>query len=347
MRIIIDAMSGDNAPFEIVKGALEASKEFDCDIVLSGNRRVICDIAAELGYSADSVEIIDTEEVITMEDEPNAVVRSKKNSSMTVGLRALKENGDAMVSAGNTGALHVGSSLVVRPIKGIRRPCIATVLPFSTPLLLADCGANVNVTPEYLESWAFMCSVYMKNLFGIDAPRVGLLNNGAEEHKGTEVMVETYKRLKASSEINFIGNVEGKEIPFGKCDILITDGFTGNVVLKYTEGFAKYFMKTLKKMYSKNTRSKMSFLAMKGQIMQIKKEMDASEYGGAPLLGLSKPVIKAHGSSDAKAVKNAVKQAIAFVETGVTEEIRQICKEKKAREDALKETAKEETQNEE
>lgn len=322
MRIIIDAMSGDNAPYEIVKGALEAAEEFDCDITLVGNKSVICDVADDLGYSTNKVDIIHTEEVITMEDEPNCVVRSKKESSMSVGLKTLKENADAMVSAGNTGALHVGSSLIVRPVKGIRRPCIATVLPFPSPLLLLDCGANVNVTPEYLESWAFMGSVYMKNLFNMDKPRVGLLNNGAEEHKGTETMVNTYKLLKNSEDINFIGNVEARDIPFGVCDVLVTDGFTGNIVLKYTEGFGKFFMKTLKGLYSKNTRSKMSFLAMKGQIMGIKKQFDASEYGGAPLLGLSKPVIKAHGSSDAKAIKNAVKQAIAFIETEVTDEIR-------------------------
>lgn len=328
MRIIIDAMSGDNAPFEIVKGAFEASKEYKCDIVLSGDRRVITDIATELGYSVDGVEIIDTDEVITMEDDPNAVVRGKKNSSMTLGLKALKENADAMVSAGNTGALHVGSALIVRPVKGIRRPCIATMLPFPSPVLLADCGANVTALPEYLQCWAFMGSVYMKNVMGIEKPRVGLLNNGAEEHKGTELETEAYKLLKKSPDINFIGNVEARDIPFGICDVLVTDGFTGNIVLKYTEGFGKFFMKMLKKMYSKNTRSKMSFLAMKGQIMKIKKDFDASEYGGAPLLGLSKPVIKAHGSSDAKAVKNAVRQAIAFVETGVTGEIRKKYREK-------------------
>ncbi len=321
MRIIIDAMSGDNAPYEIVKGALEASNIYDAEIVLSGNKEIIENVAHELGYSLDGIGIIDTDVVITMEDDPNCVVRSKKNSSMSLGLYELKNNADAFVTAGNTGAMFVGASLIVRAAKGIRRPCLATILPFPEPVLLLDCGANVNVLPEYLETWACMGSLYMKKIMKIDSPRVGLLNNGAEEHKGTPTMVETYQKLKASNEINFIGNIEARDIPFGACDVLVTDGFTGNIVLKYTEGFGKFFMKTLKKMYSKNTRSKMSFLAMKDQIMDLRRQFDAGEYGGAPLLGLTKPVIKAHGSSDAKDIKNAIRVAIAFAETGVVEEI--------------------------
>lgn len=321
MRIIIDAMSGDNAPYEIVKGALEASEIYDAQIVLSGNKEIIKSIADELGYSLNGIDVIDTDVVITMEDDPNCVVRNKKGSSMSQGLYELKNNADAFVTAGNTGAMFVGASLIIRPVKGIRRPCLATVLPFPEPLLLLDCGANVNVLPEYLETWACMGSLYMEKIMKIDSPRVGLLNNGAEEHKGTPTMVETYQRLKASKEINFIGNIEARDIPFGACDVLVTDGFTGNIVLKYTEGFGKFFMKTLKKMYSKNTRSKMSFLAMKDQIMDLRRQFDAGEYGGAPLLGLSKPVIKAHGSSDAKDIKNAIRVAIAFAQTGVVEEI--------------------------
>lgn len=323
-------MSGDNAPFEIVKGALESAEEFDADIVLVGNKNIIESVAKELGYKTDKIEIIHTEEVITMEDNPNSVVRDKKNSSMSVGLRELKKNADAFVSAGNTGALHVGSSLIVRPIKGIRRPCIATILPFPTPIMLVDSGANVNVMPEYLETWAFMGSVYMKKIFGYSKPRVGLVNNGTEDHKGREIEVETYKLLTENKSINFVGNVETKEIPFSPCDVLVTDGFTGNIILKYTEGFGKFFMKTMKNMFSKNARSKMSFLAMKSQVYELKQQFDASEYGGAPLLGLSKPVIKAHGSSDARAIKNAVKQAIAFSKTGVITEIANVMAKKKS-----------------
>lgn len=337
MKIIIDAMSGDNAPDEIVKGAVEAATVYpDVRIALSGDPSAINSVATKYGLSLSKIEIIEAESVITMDDDPNCVVKEKKDSSMAKGLYALKEDGDAFVSAGNTGALHVGSSLIIRSIKGIRRPCLAIILPFPEPVMLVDCGANVNAMPEYLETWADMASIYMKNLFGIKNPRVGLLNNGSEEHKGTELEIEAYQRFKASPTINFVGNIEGRDIPFGQCDILVTDGFTGNVVLKYTEGFGKFFMKTLKELYSKNSRSKLSFLAMKGQLLEIKREFDASEYGGAPLLGLSKAVIKAHGSADAKAIRNAVRQAINFTKTGVTSEIAEMTARKAAEKAAKK-----------
>ena len=331
MKIVIDVMSGDFAPLELIKGGVDAAKIFpDAEITLVGDKRTIERCAAEGGISLSRVEILHADGVITMEDDPNSVVKDKKNSSMAVGLQALKDGADAFVSAGNTGALIVGSTLLIRPVKGIRRPCIATLLPFPEPVMLVDCGANVTVIPEYLENFADMASIYMKNLFGLKKPRVGLLNIGVEDHKGTEVQIETYKRLKESASVNFVGNVESREIPFAPCDILVTDGFTGNIVLKYTEGFGKFFMKTLKEMYSKNSRSKLSFLAMKGQLLNVKRQFDASEYGGAPLLGLSKPVIKAHGSSDAKAITNAVRQAIYFSKTGVVSEIAEMAAEKKA-----------------
>ena len=334
MRIIIDAMSGDNAPDEIVKGAVEAAAAYvDSQIVLTGDRKIIERSASEQKLSLAKIEIIEASGVITMEDEPNSVVRENKDSSMTKGLLALRDNGDAFVSAGNTGALQVGSSLLIRSIKGIRRPCLAAILPFSSPVMLVDCGANINVMPEYLVSWAEMATVYMRNLFGIASPRVGLLNVGTEEQKGTKIEVETYRLLKESNDVNFIGNIEGRDIPFAPCDIIVTDGFNGNIVLKYTEGFGKFFMRTLKDLYSKNNRSKLSFLAMKNQIMDIKRQFDASEYGGAPLLGLSKPVIKAHGSSDAKALKNAVRQAITYTKTGVIDEISAMCAKKIAARD--------------
>ena len=331
MKILIDVMSGDYAPRELIKGGVDAATVFpDVGISLVGDRRIIESCAKEMTLSLKSVDIIHADEVITMDDDPGFVMKEKKNSSMAVGLEALKDDADALVSAGNTGALLVGSTHFIRPVKGIRRPCIATLLPFPEPVMLVDCGANVNVMPEYLESWADMASIYMKNLFAIKRPRVGLLNIGVEEHKGTQIQIETFERLKASSTVNFVGNVESREIPFAPCDILVTDGFTGNIVLKYTEGFGKFFMKTLKEMYSKNSRSKISFLAMKGQLLDIKRQFDASEYGGAPLLGLSKPVIKAHGSSDAKAITNAVRQAINFSKTGVVDEIAQMAQDKSA-----------------
>ena len=321
MNIILDAMSGDKAPLEIIKGAAMALKQYDVQLTLVGNREIITRIAAEQGLSLDGVRIEHTEAIITMEDDPISVVRAKKNSSMAVGLRMLKEEGDAFVSAGNTGALHAGSSLIVRPIKGIQRAAIATVLPLAKPMLMLDSGANTNVTAEYMLQWAVMGSIYMKNIFGIDSPAVGLLNNGAESHKGTPVVAEVHKIMAESREIRFVGNVEGNQVVSSPCDVLVADGFTGNITLKLLEGMGKFFMGSLKGMYTKNALTKMSFLVMKDQLRAFKKQFDASEHGGAPLLGLRKPVIKAHGSSDAAAICNAVRQAMTFVRTGVIDEI--------------------------
>lgn len=321
MNIILDAMSGDKAPAEIIKGAVMARSRLNVDLTLVGQKDVILHCARENGLSLDGIRIEHAEGVITMEDDPISVVRAKRNSSMAMGLRMLKEDGDAFVSAGNTGALHAGSSLIIRPIKGIHRPAIATVLPLSRPMLLLDSGANTNVTPEYLVQWAVMGSIYMKNIFGIKQPTVGLLNNGAEEHKGTPVVAQTYKLLKESDDILFVGNVEGNQIMSSVCDVLVTDGFTGNITLKMLEGMGKFFMGTLKGMYNKNLLTQLSAAAVKDQLRGLKKQFDASEHGGAPLLGLSKPVIKAHGSSDAQAICNAVRQAVSFVKTGVIGEI--------------------------
>ena len=321
MNIILDAMSGDKAPAEIIKGAVMAKSRLKVDLTLVGQKEVILHFARENRLSLDGIRIEHAEGVITMEDDPISVVRAKRNSSMAMGFRLLKEEGDAFVSAGNTGALHAGSSLIIRPIKGIHRPAIATVLPLSRPMLLLDSGANTNVTPEYLVQWAVMGSIYMKNIFGIKQPTVGLLNNGAEEHKGTPVVAQTYKLLKESDDILFVGNVEGNQIMSSVCDVLVTDGFTGNITLKMLEGMGKFFMGTLKGMYNKNLLTQLSAAAVKDQLRGLKKQFDASEHGGAPLLGLSKPVIKAHGSSDAQAICNAVRQAVSFVKTGVIGEI--------------------------
>ena len=321
MEIIIDAMGGDNAPSEIVRGAVEASKESTSKMVLVGNRLRIEQVLHAAGADSRLFEIVHTDQVITMEDDPMSVVRGKKNSSMAVGLRLLKERGDAFVSAGNTGALHAGSSLMVRTMKGVQRSGIATVLPFERPILMMDSGANINVTADYFVQWAIMGSVYMKNVMGVADPEVGLLNNGAEEHKGTQVQIDAYKKLSEFEGIRFHGNVEGKELPFGPCDVLVTDGFTGNVTLKLVEGMSKFMFSLLKDMYTKNALTKLSFLAMKDSLRQVKHTFDASEYGGAPLLGLQKPVIKAHGSSDAKCIRSAIRQAEAYVTTGVTAQI--------------------------
>ena len=327
MDIIIDAMGGDNAPKEIVEGAVLASQKYKSKLILVGNQPVIEKHLRECGADTRALEIVHTEGVITMEDDPLSVVRAKKESSMGVGLRMLKESGDAFVSAGNTGALHAGSSLIIRPIKGVQRSGIATILPFERPVLMMDCGANVNVTADYLVQWALMGSIYMKNVHGVETPEVGLLNNGTEEHKGTQIQIDAYQKLKASEFIKFAGNIEGKEVPNAPCDVLVTDGFTGNVTLKLVEGMAKFLFGTLKDMFTQNMMTKMSYLMMKDQLRQLKHQFDAAEYGGAPLLGLQKPVIKAHGSSDARAVCNAVRQAEAFVKTGVIGQIADIMQE--------------------
>lgn len=322
MRVIIDVMSGDNAPAELVLGAVQAAEEYKVDIAVIGNQPVIEQIAREKNISLDKIAIVHTDVVINMEDPALSVVREKSGSSMSTGLKMLANGeGDAFVSAGNTGALLAGATLIVRRIKGIQRAAIATVLPFSSPVLLIDAGANLQLSEDNFEQFAVMGSIYMEKLYGIKNPRVGLLNNGTENTKGTPLLVETNKRLSATPSVNFVGNVEGKEIPFDTCDVLVTDGFTGNVVLKLIEGMGRFMFTTLKGLFKQNALTALSSLIMKDQLMRLKREFDASEHGGAPLLGISKPVIKAHGSSDAKAVKNAVRQAMNFISNGVMYDI--------------------------
>ena len=322
MRIIVDAMGGDKAPLEIVKGVYDASLEYSASFILVGDKEKIEEIADENGYDIRRFEIVDAKNVITMEDDPLCVVRSKSDSSMSVALRMLADgNGDVMISAGNSGALFTGASLIVRKIKGVKRAAIASVIPLSNPMLLLDSGANLTVTDDCLEQFAVMGGAYMKNYFGIKEPRVGLLNNGSEECKGTELQRNAYQRLKAAENINFIGNVEANQIAFNACDVLVTDGFNGNILLKCSEGMGKLMINELKNLFLASNVSKLSALMVKKGIRELKHHYDPSEYGGAPILGISKPVIKSHGSSDAKAIKNAVRQAISVVDTGVTFDI--------------------------
>ncbi|MBQ8175318.1 MAG: phosphate acyltransferase PlsX [Clostridia bacterium] len=337
MKIIIDVMSGDNAPLELLKGAVMAAEEYRVPIAVVGDRTIIEETAKEHDVSLEKIEVIHADSVINMEDKPLSVIREKSDSSMSVGLRLLESGeGDAFVSAGNTGALLAGATLLVRRIKGIRRAAIATVLPFPRPILLMDSGANLTVTPDDLEQFAYMGAFYMEKLHGLKKARVGLINNGTEHNKGLPLQVETYARLSENTDLDFVGNVEGKEIPFSPCDVLLADGFTGNIVLKYTEGMGKFMLKTLKELFTKNSATKLAALAMKNQLTELKHQFDASEYGGAPLLGISKPVIKAHGSSDAKALKNAVVQAIAFIQTGMNYDIAVVAAELEAKNAAKK-----------
>lgn len=319
MKLILDAMGGDNAPLEILKGAAQAVAEYDdIELILTGRENELRDICEKENISLERISFIDAPEVVTMEDPAQSVVMSKKNSSMGVGLKTLAAGGgDAFISAGNTGALMTGATLLVRCVKGVKRAAIATILPMEKPVLMIDSGSNVTVTPEYLFQFGILGSVYMEQLFGVERPRVGLLNNGTEEHKGTPTMVEAHKLLKNCDGINFIGNVEAKTIPFGECDVLVTDGFTGNIVLKTIEGLAKFMMKKLKFIFMKNAINKVAALMIKKEIGGLKKSFDSGEYGGAPFLGISKPVFKAHGSSDAKAVKNAIRQAREYISKGV------------------------------
>lgn len=320
MKILVDAMSGDHAPLEILKGASLAAKEYkEHSILLVGDQNVISHIAVTNEIDIAGIEIIHADAVISMEDSPISVVRDKKNSSMSVGLRSLaKGEVDAFVSAGNTGALITGATIIVKRILGINRPAIATVIPLSNPILLMDSGANLTVTSDNLCQFAFMGAKYIEKIYELDRPRVGLLNNGAEYNKGTALHIESYQLLSESG-LNFVGNVEGKEIPFDVCDVIVADGYTGNIFLKTVEGMGKFLLKTLKEVLMTNLATKLSALTM--DTKELKQRFDASEHGGAPLLGISKPVIKAHGSSDANAIKNAVRQAIYFIESGVNEDI--------------------------
>lgn len=320
MRIILDVMGGDKPPEEFVEGAVSAVKEFGCNITLVGDEALIMQAFIDKNLSMDNIDIVDAPEFITMEDSAMSVVREKNMSSMNTGLKLLANcEGDAFVSAGNTGALLAGATFIVRRIRGLRA-AIAATLPLEKPTLLLDSGANTTVTAENLVQFARMGSIYVERLMGIKNPRVGLLNNGTEPTKGTQLQQEAYALLK-ESDLNFIGNIEGKDIPFAKCEIVVTDGFTGNVVLKLSEGFGSFMMAQLKEIFKKSPVSYASAFMIKGSLKAIKKRFDASEYGGAPLLGISKPVIKAHGSSDANAVKNAIKQAIYYVNTGIILEI--------------------------
>lgn len=321
-------MSGDNAPLAQIEGAVNAADEYrEVNIALVGDRSVILEKALELGIDLekDNISIVQSGSVITMEDSALSVVRDKRDSSMAVGLKMLSEgNGDAFISSGNTGALHAGSTLIVRRIKGIRKSAIATILPYANPTLMIDSGANVEIDADTYVQFAEMGSIYIRKTFGIESPRVGLLNIGAERTKGTKLLQEVYTLLENDSKINFIGNVEGKKLPLGACDVLVCDGFTGNIVLKLTEGCGSYFVEKLKNVYTANPIAKASGLAVKKGLKNMKKDFDASEYGGAPLLGLSKPVIKAHGGSDSKAIFNAVRQAISCVSSRVTYSIAEL-----------------------
>ncbi len=326
VRIIVDAMGGDNAPGEIVKGAVLALRELPVDITLVGKEDIIRKLLREEGCGEDGMTVVNATEEVLMEDNPSSVLREKKDSSMGVALRLLSEDkGDALVSAGSTGALLTGGTLFVKRIRGIRRAALAPVIPTKGGgALLIDCGANVECTPEYLLQFAFMGYFYAKRHMGIENPRVGLVNIGTEETKGTPLYRETYALLKKAKEegtINFVGNIEGRDIVEGGADVILCDGFTGNVVLKTIEGVGMFFVGEMKKIFKQSFKTKIAALLVKSGLYGFKKMLDYRETGGAPLLGLAKPVIKAHGSSDAYSFESAIKQAAIYVNSDIIRDI--------------------------
>lgn len=315
-------MGSDLGPAELLRGVVSASTRFDADLVAVGRREELERIARENGIDVSRISLLDAPDVITMEDKPMAVIREKNHSSMANGLRALAHGeADAFVSAGNTGALITGGTMIVRRVRGVSRAAIGTMFPFDVPVLLLDSGANLDVTPAHLEQFAFIGSLYMREMFGIDSPRVGLLNNGTEETKGNQLQIDAYQRLKEMQGVNFVGNVEAKAIPFGVCDVLVTDGFTGNLFLKTVEGMAKYLSRNLRGMFHTNALTKLSGLLIKKRFADFKEAFSATKHGGSPILGLRAPVIKAHGSSNARAIESAVGQAIRFAKGSFNGEI--------------------------
>ena len=334
MKILLDAMGGDNAPDAAIKGAVRASKEIKSEIVLIGNEEIINKKIKEF-YGKDSISEISerlsikhTTEEIVMEDIPTVAIKHKKDSSMVVGFRMLKEDeGDVFISAGNSGALLTGATLLVGRIKGIDRPAIAPMLPaYKKSFMLMDAGANTNCKPLNLIQFAQMSTIYLKNTFGIENPKIGLLNIGTEETKGNDLIKETYNLLKENSEeygINFVGNVEGRDCFSGEIDAVITDGFTGNVFLKTTEGLGKLVKRNLTESLKRNFWTMLCSIPCLPAIKRFAKTMDYKEYGGALFLGVKKPVVKAHGSSDEYLFYFTLKQAENFVKSGAVDKMKE------------------------
>ena len=319
-HIVVDAMGGDNAPQSVVEGVLKAVKDFNIKVTLVGNEELI---KVCLGENKDyRIDIVNSADVITNDDDPALAIRRKKDSSIVVGMNLLADGkGDAFVSAGSTGAVVSGATLIIKRIKGVRRVAIGTVFPTpQKPTLMLDCGANADCTADFLQQFAIMGNAYMKAVYGIDNPTVGLLNNGAEEHKGSAVYKEAHQLLK-NMDINFIGNIEGRDVLNSVADVVVADGFAGNIFLKTTEGTAGFFTKKLKGLFMKNLITKLCALVLKNGIKEMKASFDYTEHGGAPILGSQKVVIKAHGSSNGKAFYNAIRQAKNFYENGVIESI--------------------------
>ncbi|WP_313568591.1 phosphate acyltransferase PlsX [Acetoanaerobium noterae] len=317
MKIALDVMGGDNAPKSNIDGAIEAIKELNIEIILLGDSAQIQEIMPKDEALSSKMTVVHCDETITFDEKPVKAVRTKKKSSIVVGLNMLKNNEvDAFVSAGSTGAILAGGLFVVGRIKGIDRPALTGVFPNENGgSLIMDIGANADCKPKNLDEFAMMGSIYAQNILGRKNPKVALVNIGSEEGKGNELYKTAFELMKANAYYNFVGNIEAREIPTSKVDVIVCDGFTGNIIIKLTEGIASRFFDMLKKVMFENIKTKFAALMLKKSLYNMKKELDADEQGGVPLLGIDGIIIKAHGSSKAKAIKNAIKQAIKFHES--------------------------------
>jgi glycerol-3-phosphate acyltransferase PlsX len=338
MKIVVDGFGGDNAPDAVIQGALAASREYGVQVIITGDEKILQSRIKALKLTMDNsqLSIVNSRGVIQVEDDPLTIRSTNSATSMGVAFDLVKRGqADAVVSAGSTAALMVGGSMIIGRIKGVKRPALSPVMPAIAPdgrpdspfhYLLLDGGSNLECRPEMILQFGVMGSIYTAKIMGVDNPRVGLLNIGTEEEKGRELEREAYGLLKSACEagvINFIGNVEAREVPLGACDVVVTDGFTGNIYLKAVEGMGAYMKHSLRGLFGKNASTKIGYLFAKSGVIDIRKKTDYREVGGAPLLGTAKPVIKAHGSSDAKAFKNAIRQAAEFIKSKAIDEIEQ------------------------
>lgn len=319
ITVAVDIMGGDKPASELASGALLAANEFKSEglsLIIVGTREAL----DALPVLPENVSTHEAQCVVEMTDDPAVVMKEKNESSLAEACKLCRAGyADAAVSAGNTGALFTAASLIIRRVKGIRRAALGSIIPLEKPFVLLDCGANLDATPEILQLYARMGSIYAENVLGISNPRVALLNNGTEPHKGTPLYSETYALLKTDDTINFVGNCEGKSVPFGECDVLVCDGFTGNITLKLIEGMGKFMSKEIKGIFKAGPVSMLGGALTLNQTKKLKKRLDPAEYGGAPFLGLAKPVVKAHGSSDAYSFRSAIKQVMLYCNGGTIE----------------------------
>ena len=325
MRIVIDGMGGDNAPKSNVEGVVNAIKEYNVDLIITGDKKLLEEEFSKYEFDRSKLEIVNTTEIIENEDKPVKAIRSKKDSSMVVALNLVKEGrADAVISAGNTGALLAGGLFIVGRIKGIDRPCLCPAIPNVKRgmTIIADGGANADCKPKNLVEFAAMSDIYARKVLGYENPRLALANVGIEEGKGNDLVKKSYEELK-KLDLNFIGNIEARDVINAYTDIIVCDGFTGNILLKSAEGVAMSVMGLLKETFMSSTKGKMGALLLKEDLKKLKSFMDYSEYGGAPILGVNGGVIKAHGSSNSLAIKNAIRQGIRFSEGNVIESIKE------------------------